>query len=93
MARRRLGHVPDWLSIGELRLVLDVFYGAFDSDSAHATLVASPWDQRKYPRASRSLNCAPGCQTNWSGYGMHRQLPKRIRDKGCMGVMHGNSGA
>lgn len=49
MARRRLGHVPDWLSIGELRLVLDVFYGAFDTDSAQATFVASPWDQRKYP--------------------------------------------
>ncbi len=49
MARRRLGHVPEWLTLGEIRLVLDAFYGAFDAESAKATLVAQPWDQRRYP--------------------------------------------
>jgi hypothetical protein len=50
IVRKRLGHVPDWLTIGELRLVLDVFYGAFDAESAQTTMVAQPWDQRRYPQ-------------------------------------------
>jgi len=49
IVRKRLGHVPDWLTTGELRLVLDVFYGAFDAESAQTITVAQPWDQRRYP--------------------------------------------
>jgi hypothetical protein len=49
MARKRLPHVPDWLTVGEIRLVLEAFYGAFDSDTAQSVFVSSPWDARKYP--------------------------------------------
>ncbi|GEM_PF-5916361 len=49
MARRRLGHVPEWLTLSEIRLVLDVFYGAFDAEAAQTTLIAQPWDQRRHP--------------------------------------------
>ena len=49
MARKRLAHVPDWLTLGEIRLVLEAFYGAFDSDTAPTVMVSSPWDARKYP--------------------------------------------
>ena len=49
MARRHLGHVPDWLSLAEIRLVLEASYGAFDGDSAATVQVCQPWDQRRFP--------------------------------------------
>src|SRR5260221_7365556 len=49
VAQRRLGHVPEWLSISEIRLVLEAFYGAFDGDSAATVQVCQPWDQRRFP--------------------------------------------
>jgi hypothetical protein len=59
IVRKRLGHVPDWLTIGELCLVLDVFYGAFDAESAQTITVTQPWDQRRYPpRATVAELCA-----------------------------------
>jgi hypothetical protein len=49
MGRRRLGQLPNWLSISEIRLVLEAFCGAFDSESTQPVLVSPPWGQRRYP--------------------------------------------